>query len=427
MSMKTEKSTFRILFYLKRTKTLNNGELTIFMRITVNGERAEVSTHQSVEPQLWNQEKGIVKGVSNSSKQVNDYLEHLKLKVYQYKKELESNDKEITARMLGDLLQGRSSRRKGLVELFLEHNKRCRELVGKDIAPATLTRYETTLMHVKNFIQTKYQQQDIALQSINHEFLKNFEHYLKTVRNCGHNTTVKYIRNLRKVIRIALSNDWLKLDPFRNITYRPKEVNRAYLTDPELKLLINKEFSNERLRRVKDIFLFCCFTGLAFTDVKNLTRENITIGINNQRWLRTKRKKTGNPSEIPLLDVPIAIIKKYENNPICLLEQKLLPVGSNQKLNAYLKEIADLCDIKKNLSTHTARHTFATTVTLTHGVSMEAVSRMLGHSNLATTKQYARIVDTLIIDEMKKVQQLYHVPESMEPREKLIFLKVDSK
>jgi site-specific recombinase XerD len=425
--MKTEKSTFRILFYLKRTKTLNNGELTIFMRITVNGERAEVSTHQSVEPQLWNQEKGIVKGVSNSSKQVNDYLEHLKLKVYQYKKELESNDKEITARMLGDLLQGRSSRRKGLVELFLEHNKRCRELVGKDIAPATLTRYETTLMHVKNFIQTKYQQQDIALQSINHEFLKNLEHYLKTVRNCGHKTTVKYIRNLRKVIRIALSNDWLKLDPFRNITYRLKEVNRAYLTDPELKLLINKEFSNERLRRVKDIFLFCCFTGLAFTDVKNLTRENRTIGINNQRWLRTKRKKTGNPSEIPLLDVPIAIIKKYENDPICLLEQKLLPVGSNQKLNAYLKEIADLCDIKKNLSTHTARHTFATTVTLTHGVSMEAVSRMLGHSNLATTKQYARIVDTLIIDEMKKVQQLYHVPESMEPREKLIFLKVDSK
>jgi site-specific recombinase XerD len=425
--MNTKKSTFRILFYLKRTKTLNSGELTIFMRITVDGERAEISTHQSVESHLWNQEKAIVKGVSNSSKQINDCLEHLRLKVYQYKKELESNDQDVCARTLGDLMQGKSSRRKGLVELFLEHNERCRELVGKDIAPATLTRYETTLMHVKNFIQTKYRQQDIALQSINHEFLKNFEHYLKTVRNCGHNTTVKYIRNLRKIIRLALSNDWIKLDPFRSITYRLKEVNRAYLTDPELKLLINKEFSNERLRRVKDIFLFCCFTGLAFTDVKNLTRENITIGINNQRWLRTKRKKTGNPSEIPLLDVPIAIIKKYENDPICLLEQKLLPVGSNQKLNAYLKEIADLCDIKKNLSTHTARHTFATTVTLTHGVSMEAVSKMLGHSNISTTKQYARIVDTLIIDEMKKIQQLYQVPESLEPREKLIFLKDDSK
>lgn len=425
--MKTEKSTFRILFYLKRTKTLNNGELTIFMRITVNGERAEVSTHQSIEPSLWNQERGIVKGVSNSSKQVNDYLEHLKLKVYRYKKELEGNDQEVTARTLGDLLQGKSSRRKGLVELFLEHNNRCRELVGKDIAPATITRYETTLMHVKSFIQTKYRQQDMPLQSVNHEFLKNFEHYLKTVRNCGHNTTVKYIHNLRKIIRIALANDWLKLDPFRSITYRLKEVNRAYLTDPELKLLINKEFSNDRLRRVKDIFIFCCFTGLAFSDVKNLTRENITIGINNQRWLRTKRKKTGNPSEIPLLEVPTAIIKKYENDPVCLLEQKLLPVGSNQKMNAYLKEIADLCDIKKNLSTHTARHTFATTVTLTHGVSMEAVSKMLGHSNISTTKQYARIVDTLIINEMKKVQQLYQVPESIEPREKLIFLKSNSK
>jgi site-specific recombinase XerD len=425
--MKTEKSTFRILFYLKRTKTLNNGELTIFMRITVNGERAEISTHQSVESHLWNQGKAIVKGVSNSSKQINDYLEHLKLKVFQYKKELENSDQEVSARTLGDLLQGKSSRRKGLVELFLEHNKRCRELVGKDIAPATLTRYETTLMHVKNFIQTKYRQQDIPLQSINHEFLKNFEHYLKTVRNCGHNTTVKYIRNLRKIIRIALATDLLKIDPFRSITYRLKEVNRAYLTDQELKLLINKEFSNERLRRVKDIFLFCCFTGLAFSDVKSLTRENITIGINNQKWLRTKRKKTGNPSEIPLLEVPATIIKKYENDPICLLQQKLLPVGSNQKMNAYLKEIADLCDINKNLSTHTARHTFATTVTLTHGVSMEAVSKMLGHSNISTTKQYARIVDTLIIDEMKKVQQLYQVPESIEPREKLIFLKSDSK
>lgn len=348
---------------------------------------------------------------------MNDNLEHLKLKVYRYKKELESDDQEITARNLGNLLQGKNSRQKGLVELFLEHNKSCRELVGKDIAPATMTRYETTLMHVNNFIQTKYRQQDLPLQSVNHEFLKNFEHYLKTVRNCGHNTTVKYIRNLRKIIRMALSNNWIKKDPFMNITYRLKEVNRAYLTDPELKLLINKEFSNERLRRIKDIFLFSCFTGLAFSDVKSLTRENITIGINNQKWLRTKRKKTGNPSEIPLLNVPTTIIKKYENDPICLLKQKLLPVGSNQKMNAYLKEIADLCDIKKNLSTHTARHTFATTVTLTNGVSMEAVSKMLGHSNISTTKQYARIVDTLLIDEMKKVQQLYQIPESRVPQE----------
>jgi site-specific recombinase XerD len=411
--MKTEKSTFRILFYLKRTKTLNNGRFTIFMRITVDGERAEISTHQSVESYLWNQKRGIVKGLSTSSRQQNDYIEHLKLKVYQYKKELESNDQEVTARTLGDLLQGKNPRRKGLVEIFLEHNKDCRELVGKDIAPATLTRYETTLMHIKNFIQTKYHQEDLPLQNINHEFIKNFEHYLKTIRNCGHNTTVKYIRNLRKIIRMALSNDWLKLDPFRNITYSLKEVNRAYLTDPELNLLINKVFPNERLSRVKDIFLFCCFTGLAFSDVKNLTRKNITLGIDNQKWLRTKRKKTGIPSEIPLLDLPVKIIKKYENDPICLLSQKLLPVGSNQKMNSYLKEIADLCDIRKNLSTHTARHTFATTVTLTHGVSMEAVSKMLGHSNITTTKQYARIVDTLIIDEMKKVQQLYQIPTTI--------------
>jgi hypothetical protein len=176
MEMKTEKSTFRILFYLKRTKTLKNGKLTIFMRITVDGQRVEVSTHQSVESHLWNQGKGIVKGVSNSSKQVNDYLEHLKLKVYRYKKELENDDQEVTARTLGNLLQGKNSRQKGLVELFQEHNNRCRELIGKDIAPATMIRYETTLMHIKSFIQTRYRQQDMLLQSVNHEFLKNFEH-----------------------------------------------------------------------------------------------------------------------------------------------------------------------------------------------------------------------------------------------------------
>ncbi len=268
---------------------------------------------------------------------------------------------------------------------------------------------------------------DMPLRSINPQFIRDFEHYLKTVRNCGHNTTVKYIRNFRKIIRLALANDWIKRDPFRNITYRLKEVYRAYLSDPELSMLINKEFSIERLARVRDIFVFCCFTGLAFSDVKNLTRENITIGLNGHKWLKTKRKKTGNSSEIPLCEVPLAIIKKYENDPVCLTEGKLLPVNSNQKMNAYLKEIADILDINKKLTTHTARHTFATTVTLTHGVSMEAVSRMLGHSNLYTTKQYARIVDTLVLDEMKKIKQYYNMQSSFDKDEKAISRQIESK
>ena len=221
--MKTEKSTFIILFYLKRTKILNNGKLTIFMRITINGERIEISTHQSVESHLWNQSKAVVKGVSNSSKQINDYLEHLQLKVFQYKKEIENSDQEVSARTIGDLLQGKSCRRKGLVELFLEHNKGCRELVGKDIAPATLTRYETTLMHVKNFIQTKYRLEDMQLQGINHEFITNFEHYLKTVRNCGHNTTVKYIRTPEASFNNDLGAD--SLDTIELIIEFEKEFN----------------------------------------------------------------------------------------------------------------------------------------------------------------------------------------------------------
>jgi site-specific recombinase XerD len=405
--MKTQKSTFRILFYLKKGKKLQDGECPIFMRITVNGQRTDVATHRSIPERMWNQEKMMSASLVQKGQDLNDYLDLLKEKVYFYKRDLETHDEEVTARILGDLLQGRGTLRKGLLELFMEHNAQCRERIGRGMAEATVVRYETTQMHIRDFLQKKYRQKEIALRSITPQVIRDFEHYLGTIRKCNTNTTIKYIRNLRKIIRIALSNDWIKKDPFRTLTFRLKDVNREYLSDPELKLLIEKPFSNDRLQRVKDVFLFCCFTGLAFSDVKNLTRENLIIGINGQWWLKTKRKKTGNPSEIPLFEIPLEILKKFENDPVCIRENKLLPVNSNQKMNAYLKEIADICGINKKMTTHTARHTFATTVTLTHGVSMEAVSKMLGHSSLYTTKLYARIVDTLVSDEMAKSRKYY--------------------
>lgn len=422
-----DKNTFSVLFYIKRAKLLKNGEAPIFLRITVTGERVDISTNTSVDPQLWNKDKGQIKSYANKASEINNYLTDLRLKIQKHKRELAEKDIPLTAKNLKDAYLGNLEKPKGILEIFTTHNEQCMERIGKDIAEGTVQRYETCQMHLRNYIKSKYKLKEYPAKSINYDFIKGFEHYFKTVRNCGHNSTVKYLRNFHKIVKIALYNDWIIKDPFLNIRYRLEEVDRDYLTEAELHTIINKKISIQRIQRAKDVFLFCCFTGLAFSDVKALTNENIVIGINSKKWVHTRRKKTGRACEIPLLGYAIDIIKKYEDDPFCLSQNQLLPVVSNQKMNAYLKEIADLCLIDKNLTTHTARHTFATTVTLTHQVSIEAVSKMLGHSSINMTKQYARIVDTLVNKEMEKVQNLYSVEgiEKSEKEEKRILRKAN--
>lgn len=402
-----ETNTFRILFYLKKTKNLKNGEAPVFMRITTNGERAELAAHRSIQSQLWDQKKGVAKGSSTKSHLLNEYLENLKARVYQFQRQLENEDQIVSATAIKDLLQNKGRDNKNVIAVFSEHNTQCRERINKGMAPATVTRYETTMKHLRDFIKQKHRAGDFPLRSINHKFIKDFEHYLMTVRGCNRNTTGKYLGNFKKIIRLARFNDWIRRDPFENIKIRYEEVDRDYLTETELWILIKKDFSNDRLAKVKDIYLFCCFTGLAYADVARLTKENITIGIDNNKWLRIHRQKTNRISNIPLLEIPLAIIKKYEEDPYCRVYGKLLPVSSNQKMNEYLKEIVSICGIDKKLTTHTARHTFATTVTLTNNMSIEAVSKMLGHSSINMTKRYARIVDTLVGNEMAKIQSKY--------------------
>ena len=253
------------------------------MRITVNGLRAELSMHRSVNPDKWNRDKGRVNGNSVWADELNNYLKGNELKVYQVKKDLEERDLLVTANAVKNVLQGNSKDKTGILEIFADHNNKCRELIGKDFAFATVIRYETTMSHLGEFIQSKYQQQDVSLRSVNHEFIKGFEHYLKTKRECSHNTTVKYIRNFQKIIGIALKNDWIRTDPFSNISYRLAKVDRPVLNQLELKILIDKKIDNERITRVKDIFVFCCFTGLAFTDVKKLTQDHLKENIDGSK------------------------------------------------------------------------------------------------------------------------------------------------
>jgi len=218
---------------------------------------------------------------------------------------------------------------------------------------------------------------------------------------CSNNTAVKYIKNFNKIIKICLANDWLDKNPFNNYKSKIKEVERDFLSEEELQAILNKDFKTDRLSLVRDIFIFSCFTGLAYIDVKNLTKSHISIGIDGEKWIYTHRQKTESASKIPIIPITQMIIDKYENHPQSNNQDVLLPILSNQKMNAYLKEIAAICEIEKELTFHIARHTFATTVTLTNGVPIESVSKMLGHKNIKTTQHYAKILDKKVSEDMQ--------------------------
>ena len=253
----------------------------------------------------------------------------------------------------------------------------------------------------------KYNITDIDITKIDHAFVTDYEFYLRTVRNCANNTAVKYLKNFNKIIKICLANHWLDKNPFANYKSKVKEVDRVYLTEEEIQQIINKDFGIDRLSVVRDIFLFSCFTGLAYIDVKNLTTSHISIGIDGEKWIFTHRQKTESASKIPILPVTQMIIDKYANHPQAGNQDKLLPILSNQKMNAYLKEIAGVCNINKELTFHIARHTFATTVTLTNGVPIESVSKMLGHKNLRTTQHYAKVLDKKVSEDMKILKEKF--------------------
>jgi site-specific recombinase XerD len=401
-----KKTTFSLLFYLKRTKPLKDGTYPIFVRISVCGQRNEFSIHYSIEESEWDSRKGKVLASNKRSREINSYMETVKVNVHLKKRELEEEGKEVTAQSLRDNYLGLADSDKTILKIFQEHNDKIKELKNIDFSPGTIERYNTAKKHLGDFMKLRYKRNDMTLSEINQMFISDFEFYLKITRKCCHNTATKYLKNLKKIIRIALANGWMKKDPFANIKFRLDEVDVDYLSEEELNILMEKEFNVERLQLTKDIYVFCCFTGLAFIDVKNLKYEDLEEK-KGQLWIKKKRQKTKSWCSVPLLGPARNLMDKYRSHPICMLKQVVLPVTSNQKMNAYMKEIAALCEIQKNLTCHTARHTFATTVTLANQISIEVVSRMLGHSSINMTKKYARVVDDLINRDMEKIYGKY--------------------
>ena len=396
--MKTKVS---ILFYAKRAKASVNGLVPIYTRITINGKRIELSSNRFVEMSKWSTEAGKMKGNSEEARSINSHLDMLRIQIIDMQMELVHKKIPVTAETLKNKILGVDERARMLIPIFQDHNNKIKELVGKEYAPGTLERYKTSLSHTIEFLQWKYKVSDIEINKIDHAFVTDYEFWLRSVRNCANNTAVKYIKNFNKIIKICLANDWLDKNPFANYKSKVKEVERVYLSEEEIQNIIEKDFKTERLSLVRDIFLFSCFTGLAYIDFKNLTKSHISIGIDGEKWIFTHRQKTESASKIPILPLTQMIIDKYEDNPQSVNQEKLLPILSNQKMNAYLKEIATVCNIEKELTFHIARHTFATTVTLTNGVPIESVSKMLGHKNLRTTQHYAKVLDKKVSEDMK--------------------------
>jgi len=396
-----------ILFYGKPSKITSDDKLPLYMRVTIAGKRFEVATNAFIERTKWVAGAAKVKGNSEEARIINAHLEMLKLKAYDYRQELLIENQPFTADTFKVKWLGLGRSRHTLMEVIRNHNTDLEKLIGKGYVRATLTKYKTTEKHIEEFIKWKYHVTDMDLRSVKYAFVIDLEYYLKSEKNLSVNSYGKIIKNLKKIIHECVAKDWLDKDPF--ILYKVKHVdaNVPHLSAEELQALENKPFGIERLALVKDLFLFSCYTGLAYIDAAKLTSSNIVVGMDGNLWLHKNREKTNVVSKIPLLPPALAILKKYKNHPKTENTGRLLPMMSNQKVNAYLKEVADACGIQKEVTFHVARHTFATTVTLSNGVPMETVSKMLGHKKLKTTQIYAQVVDTKVSQDMNSLKKKY--------------------
>lgn len=374
-------------------------------RITIDGKLCQFSTKQSILPENWNIAAGKAKG--KDAGRINALLEDIKASLNNIYHEQQRRDNYVTAEKVKNEFLGHSEKHETILDLFKKHNDDVKQLVGISKTIATYRKYEVTRRHLAEFIQSKYNISDIAINEITPMFITDFELYLRTTCKCSYNTTAKFMQFFKRIILIARNNGILIGDPFANYKIRLEKVDRGYLTEDEIKIILKKKMVSERLENVRDLFIFSCFTGLAFSDIHGLRKEHIVEDSNGVRWIRKGRQKTKIMCNIPLMEVPLKILEKYSTNEYCRKHGVLFPVLCNQKMNACLKELADICGIKKTLTTHVARHTFAT-FALANGVSIESVAKMLGHTNVQMTRHYARVLDRTVIREMSQIKMDFH-------------------
>lgn len=395
-----------VLFFTRKAQTNKSGFSPIYLRITVNGERAELSANQKIEPHKWDARLQRMTGRSETARTLNDHLDNLDNQVKKHFNSMLDNQKEVSASILRDLLTGKYKKEHTLLSVFETNNNLVKQEEGSKYSKSTIDQYNTTLKRLKLFLESKCECKDIPLSKLDVLFIRNFEIFLKTEYKIHHNTIMKHLKQLKKVIHFSMELGYIERDPFSQHKTAYKQVAREFLTAEELKQIESHNFRIKRLNQVKDVFLFVCYTGLSYSDLKLLTKDSLSKGIEGMTLVVYEREKTGVQARVPLLPIAQEIIDKYSDDPECMVDNKILPVKSNQKLNTYLSEIAEICEINKHITMHLGRHTFATTVTLTNGVPIETVSKMLGHTSLKTTQIYSKVIDTKISKEMKELAKV---------------------
>jgi site-specific recombinase XerD len=380
---------------MKKDKKKANGKVPLFCRITVDGKEVRFGLKKDVNPKSWDVKAGKVTGRTNEAVEINTLIDKTKTEICKVYRDMQEKEHVVTAEKVKNVFFGVEIKHQNLLELFDRHNEKRKLLVGKTITESTYDKYRITRNHLADFIDKQYGLSDIPLKTIDHRFICDFEIFMLTSRGCAENTIAKYMQLFKQIVVIALKCKWIHKNPFSDYSIHVKNTDRGYLTQDEVELLMAQTFETKCLERVRDIFIFCCFTGLSYIDVKQLTSEHIQTSFDGKQWITDKREKTDNGYNVPLLDIPKMILKKYKNTS----NDCLLPVISNNTTNTYLKKIGELCGIKKKLTFHLSRHTFAT-LTLSKGVSLESVSKMLGHTNIQSTLIYARITSEKIGNDM---------------------------
>ena len=397
------RSSFSIVFFIRESKARKNGNVPIEVMIAVNGERNSFSTGKQIAIEKWDKTKQQVKGKDQETQNLNNYLKAIKAKLYQKEAELLERGFIITAQILYDAYFDKveSLKERSLFEVFEEHNQEQEKLVGNGVSKATHWVSVYTIRLLREFVQQKYKREDLYLRELNLNFIQSFHSFLRIDKGMAQNSSTKHLKLLKKIINLSVANSYMAFNPFSTYKVEREPVDIDFLDEEELRKIINFDTPLPRLERAKDMFLFGCFTGLSYIDIKTLTPEHFEKDNTGRIWIKKRRVKTGVLSRIPLLPIAKLILDKYKGG------EKLLPIQDPADINKYLKDIAILCGINKRICFHTSRHTFASTVTLANNISLEVVSKMLGHTNTRMTAHYAKLIDKCIGEQMDKLMDTF--------------------
>jgi len=401
-------NTFGVHFTLRLNRPVN-GKFPIYVRITVNKSRCEIALKSYLNEDDWNIGKGSPKPKNTELKQLGSYLEEVRSKLVVHFQQLELINTEVTAEAVKNSYLGISDKpapeKLTLCKLVDMHN----DLMKTVLEQGTLKNYFSTAAYIKRYLSHKYQVRDINLEDLNHAFITGFEFFIrnnpiKASDPCTNNGTMKHLERLKKIVTWAATNEWIGKDPFTAYKLKFKRKEMEFLQEEELARVETHDLENPMLQRVRDLFVFSCYTGLAYADLVQLKPHNILTGVDGLKWIKTTRKKTNIPINVPLLTPALTILNKFQSEKDAAKRETVFPHVTNQEVNRGLKLIGEICEIKRYLTFHLARHTFATTVTLQNGVPIETISKLLAHTKLSTTMIYTHVLQSKVGMDMSLLQ-----------------------